>query len=511
MVFIPSAPGSLTLNSSGSEYIGDGGSGTFIQTGGLNQVGDLGFPNGQSLVIGSSGSYSLSNAGTLIASSAESIGATGTFNQFGGTNTIGQDLQLTGTYLLSAGSLTVGEAPNTDFAEVIDGIFNQSGGTNSILNSNLSLYVGQTTGSSGTYSLSNTGSLTSSDNEYVGYSGNGTFVQSGGTNTNTAGSAWLYLGYSTGSTGIYSLSGGSVLTSAMSVGYNGTGTFNQSGGTLTASSFINVADQASDLGSYILSNGLVTTPYLAVGAGSGSGGTFIQSGGTAAATTDLYVAAGSGSTGLYSLSGTGTLTVSYGAFVGGTSSAAGGSGTLNVSGGQMTDSGTLKVWNTSGTHVTISGGTVSAANTVNLATINVTGGSANLGAVTGTGTLNVGDASASVTASGLQQSSVTITPTGQLTLTAGGATNAVNSLVIDSGGVFDLDHHEVNHQLRKRVRSDLDHRRLHQVRLQRRRMERPGHHFHDGTNARPTASPTASATPTARTARSPACPPARSK
>jgi hypothetical protein len=104
----------------------------------------------------------------------------------------------------------------------------------------------------------------------------------------------------------------------------------------------------------------------------------------------------------------------------------------------MTVGGTLKVWNSSATLVTISAGTVAAGNTVNLATINVTGGSANLGAVTGTGTLNVGDAPASVTASGLQQSSVTVTSTGLLTLTAGGATNAVNSLLIDSGGVFNL-------------------------------------------------------------------------
>ncbi len=104
----------------------------------------------------------------------------------------------------------------------------------------------------------------------------------------------------------------------------------------------------------------------------------------------------------------------------------------------MTVGRTLEVWNSSATEVTISGGNVSAGNTINLATINVTGGSANFGAVTGTGTLNVGDASASVTASGLQQSSVTITSTGELTLTGGGATNAVNSLVIDIGGIFNL-------------------------------------------------------------------------
>ncbi len=155
----------------------------------------------------------------------------------------------------------------------------------------------------------------------------------------------------------------------------------------------------------------------------------------------LCIAPSAGTFGSYSLSGTGILSIgadSSGVYVGGSTTASGGEGSLTVSGGQMTVAGTLEVWNSSGTKLTISGGTVSAGNTVNLATINVTGGSANLGPITGTGTLTVGDASATVTASGLQQSSVTITSTGQLTLTAGGPTNAVNSLLIDTGGVFDL-------------------------------------------------------------------------
>ena len=118
---------------------------------------------------------------------------------------------------------------------------------------------------------------------------------------------------------------------------------------------------------------------------------------------------------------------------------AGGSGLLTVTGGNLTVAGTLDVWDSNGTAVTVSGGTVSTANTYNLATINVTGGSANLGVITGTGTLNVGgDASSSVTASGLQQSTVAITSKGDLTLTSGGATNAISALNISGGGILNL-------------------------------------------------------------------------
>ena len=54
-----------------------------------------------------------------------------------------------------------------------------------------SLSLGYDSGSSGTYDLSGTGQL-SADYEYIGYSGTGTFTQSGGTNTLAK---WLSLAY----------------------------------------------------------------------------------------------------------------------------------------------------------------------------------------------------------------------------------------------------------------------------------------------------------------------------
>jgi hypothetical protein len=96
------------------------------------------------------------------------------------------------------------------------------------------------------------------------------------------------------------------------------------------------------------------------------------------------------------------------------------------------------VYNTSGSTVTESSGSLTAGNTVNAASISVTGGTANLGPITGTGTLNISGSSASVTAAGLQQSTVNISAGGKLKLTAGGATNAVSSLSLSGNSVLDL-------------------------------------------------------------------------
>ncbi len=80
------------------------------------------------------------------------------------------------------------------------GSFTQSGGTNG--GANFGVYLGNNAGSSGGYSLSGTG-LLSSWTQIVGYSGDGTFTQTGGTNSG----AFLTLGNNIGSTGTYNLSG----------------------------------------------------------------------------------------------------------------------------------------------------------------------------------------------------------------------------------------------------------------------------------------------------------------
>ena len=96
---------------------------------------------------------------------------------------------------------------------------------------------------SGTYNLGGTGSLTASS-EYIGYSGTGTFNQTGGTNTV---SYQLIVGQNPGSSGTYNLNDGT-LSGAQYIGRFGIGTFTQNGGTNTAAaSFWATAPEAAAL------------------------------------------------------------------------------------------------------------------------------------------------------------------------------------------------------------------------------------------------------------------------
>ena len=91
------------------------------------------------------------------------------------------------------------------------------------------LCLGFISGSSGTYNLSGTGQL-SAFLEYIGYSGTGTFTQTGGTNTI---SGYLWLGLNSGSSGTYNLNSGTLITASISKG-SGTTAFNFGGATLQA-------------------------------------------------------------------------------------------------------------------------------------------------------------------------------------------------------------------------------------------------------------------------------------
>ena len=157
--------------------VGTPGRGTLTQT-----AGSVSTSNGTDMAVGyganSTGIYNLNSAGgtgTFSAIQSEYIGlnGTGTFNQGAGTNTV------------AAG--TVG-----------------------------AMDVGTFTGAAGTYNLSG-GTINSNKSEYVGDQGTGTFNQTGGTNNilfntinNTASS--LYLAFSDGGRGTYTVSNSAVLS-----------------------------------------------------------------------------------------------------------------------------------------------------------------------------------------------------------------------------------------------------------------------------------------------------------
>ena len=179
---------------------------------------------------GSNATYNLSG-GYLRAYNTDMgcFGVTGTFTQSGGTQAVSNLLQLgfagTGAYSLSGGFLNASYTMIGYMGLDATGAFTQSGGTNA----SSYLYLGYNDFTSGTYSLSGSG-LLSTNIEYLGYSGTGSFTQSGGTN---AVSGSLCLAYTSGSSGTYNLNGGVLSIAALSQG-NGAAAFNFGGGTLQA-------------------------------------------------------------------------------------------------------------------------------------------------------------------------------------------------------------------------------------------------------------------------------------
>jgi hypothetical protein len=284
-----------------NEYIGHSGVAVFNQTGGKNMV-NLGLYLGHD--GGSNGTYNLSQ-GQLSAVGGggggnEYIGynSAGLLHQTGGTNTVNQNLYIgyqwlggpawTGTYTLENGNLVVVSAEYVGYLGA--GVFNQSGGTNTVTYG-LGLAIGGGSGpyegGFGTYNLS--GGVLTVSNEAVGYYGNGTFVQTGGTHKSTgfgiavgfgpatvgdyqqsAGSTTisnsLWLGYNTWSQGTYNLSGtGQLAVGTEYVGLVGSGVFNQTGGVNTVANFLNIGTSQGP-GVYNLGGGTLTTKALILGA-----------------------------------------------------------------------------------------------------------------------------------------------------------------------------------------------------------------------------------------------------
>lgn len=174
------------------------------------------------------------------------------------------------------------------FGEVGAGTADQGNGSNTVQNS---VALGVFTGSSGTYVLSG-GYLTDvAGVEAIGEEGNGTFNQTGGTNTEDLYN--IYLGYEQGANGAYTLSNGNLIDNGgdypLAIGFQGNGTFIQSGGTNALNCYVTLGWFAGSNGTYTLSNGNLTdnsTDPLEVGFG--GNGTFIQSGGTSHSPASLW-------------------------------------------------------------------------------------------------------------------------------------------------------------------------------------------------------------------------------
>lgn len=258
--------------------------------GGTLQVGATGTYN---LGCANGSSASCVGAGTLIADNEE-IGETvntsfvGTFNQYAGTtNTVTRGTNGTGTldvgesgqgvYNMYGGTLTANTENIAQFGAT--GTFNQSGGTNNVVLGTPStdvLSVGYN--GNGTYNLSgaNAGpnaTTLNAVNENIGGQGVGTFNQSGGVN-NVAGTLIVGDGGLASGAGLYSLSGGTLSatneivgnnfasTNALTEAFLQTGGMNDVSGTLTigASQFNQNAP-----GAYAIENGTLSASNITVG------------------------------------------------------------------------------------------------------------------------------------------------------------------------------------------------------------------------------------------------------
>ncbi len=348
--------GSLSVG--GNEYSGSHGSGSFSNSGGTNTVaGSLTVGNAS----GSTGTYTLSDAGSLSLSGDENIGysGSGAFTQTGGTNAVSGDLYLgnnsgaRGSYNLSAGLLD----PADEYVGYSGtASITQSGGTNTVTGD---LYLGLVSTGNGTYNLSDSGSGSSfsvGGSEYIGFDGSGAFTQSGGTHTV---SGDLNLGYNSGASGTYSLSGTGSLSVAGSeyIGYAGTGAFTQGGGSnsVTTDLILGYTDGSGNngSGSYNLSGGsLAVSGNETIGSvGSGS---FTQTGGTNTVTGALNLAASSGASGSYSLSGGSLAAGTVNLNAGGSFTMTGGTLTATTFNGNLTNGGTVKSGDAPGT-MTVNG------------------------------------------------------------------------------------------------------------------------------------------------------------
>ncbi len=326
--------------------------------------------------------------------------------------TLGQNLGGSGSYSLSGGSLSCGLY---EYIGVYgNGTFTQSGGSNSTTQ----LIVGGPSGN-GTYSMGGS-SLFSAASEYVGLTGTGTFTQSGGIHDV---SYELYIGNSVGSSGTFTLSGtGQLSTPNEFIGYYGSGSFTQSGGTHSVGTLI-LGFFANSSGIYNLNGGLLSVATI-----SGSAGiaTFNFGGGTLGAVTSW---SSSLSMNMSGVGGPGTIDTTSGN-INLTGNLTGPGGLTKIGPGTLTLTGV----NTYSGNTTVEGGTLELAGGQLSSPVQYVGNSgigtfsqsAGTNTLTGSGVLYVGNVSGASGAYNLSGGSLAAPTvylgkagTGSLTQTAG--------------------------------------------------------------------------------------------
>lgn len=228
-----------TVNVVGSIVGGTGNSHLYLSgTGILNVGGGNGSIDVEVFALGDAGTHTLSGSGsinTTYSSIKGQVGGAATFTQTGGSHSsfysIVGGYSGSGTYLQSGGSFT-----GTQAIVGYDGTgsYNLSGGTQALSD----LKIGTNSGGNGSYMLSGTAVLTTTQTTVGEFEGTGSFTQSGGTHTVSQ----LYLGDEIaagyGANGTYTLQGGVLNANTIDTLRGGTAAFNFTGGTLAVGTFI---------------------------------------------------------------------------------------------------------------------------------------------------------------------------------------------------------------------------------------------------------------------------------
>ncbi len=345
------------------------------------------------------GTYNFSD-GTLNVNGTITLGAAtdskGTVNQSGGVATLTGNLIIAngensvGIYNLT-GSGVLNVSGDTVVGRGGAGVFTQNGSDTVHTVSGI-LYLGgsgtggETASTIGTYNLMSGQLLTGAS--FVGQATFGTFNQSGGTHE----TGFLLLGNCGGclgssANGTYNLTAGTLTAGSVTVSGFGHGEFNQSGGNATVTNdlvvgsapYINGVPTREGIVNFSGGN-LTVSGNTTIGKGNsdfvgelGARGTFNQTGGVANLSGDLIVG-GFGSvlegvdfvvhsgTGFYNLTGPGALNVG-GALIVAQGSA---TGVFTQSSGTVTVAGFLTIGEDLGANGTyrLSGGTVTASNTI---------------------------------------------------------------------------------------------------------------------------------------------------
>jgi hypothetical protein len=281
--------------------------------------------------------------------------------------------------------------------------------------------------------------------ESVGKNGNGTYNQSGGSNT-IGGN--LLVASGAGSRGAYTMSGGNLSAGGIVIGNDtgAAGVFSHSAGTITDKGVFTLGGVATNsTGAYSLSGSGTLNVSGTASVGAVGQGTFTQTGGSSVFSSGLAIASGASSSG--------TVVVSAGLMsaaslsIGGSAGLSGGSGTFTVNGGTVTLSGQTQIFGGSSNNLVLNNGNLSSGPLINAGQYLQRGGTASLGSISGTGATSIGGGagSALATVTSFSQGSVTINSAGKLIVTPSltRSTNTANSLSINGTGTLDLNNHDL--------------------------------------------------------------------